>query len=216
MNKKNFRILVDGKKLIPSYKDRGFKVELFKKPAASFFYDSTPNKPKAYDLVFTCQKSDRVVKRFNLFIEALNLLGEENVSLKVLLIGEYSHHEAEITKTQNQHRNIKITKLGYVAKDRVLDGMDQSKISVCASDRDANPKVIVESHARGLLVLCASDIKGGAFQINSKNGELFSPDPQSLAKAIKEILLACPNYSARESCITLEDAASQLLRLARD
>jgi len=102
-----------------------------------------------------------------------------------------------------------------MGKSEIVKLLDRSKIKVCTSSIDANPRVISESLARDVPVLCAKDLMGGKFQINKETGAFFDPNAKDLAQKILETLYKLETFSPRDNCNKIEDAAMQILNLIK-
>ena len=206
-----FVVLLDDTTIKSLFEKHNIICDIFKKPAPHSFYKISKN-IKDIDILFVCSNTDRPWKRVDLFLECLVELDKNiNNKLNVALIGDSSFHKNKIKILNDNLSNILITTMKKCSKAHVKTYFDRSKISVCFSDRDANPRTISESMACNVPVMCASDLAGGKHQINDYNGILFEPTPVGFLTAFKQIYNSLNKYKARENCITLDDSVKQIL-----
>jgi glycosyltransferase involved in cell wall biosynthesis len=215
LDKKRALVWVDDGSAKKLFLKKGYVVDIFKKPAMSVFYSDLNNYKKSIDLSLVCSKTDREHKRVGLFIDSLSYLDKITKNkINAVIVGDSSFHKNIINSCNFNMINLSAAYDGKrTSKRRIIDILDASKLSVCTSSVDANPRVIVESLARNVPVLCASDLGGGKFQINKKTGLIFDPNPEDLAAKMALGLSRISTFSPREECIKIPDAVNQILRL---
>jgi len=208
-NTKRFTVFVDDQELQESFEMANIKTQVFKKPAPEFFYNQPLNNEKVYDMIHICRKSDRPHKRIDILLKSLNMLNKTLVRpIQLLLIGDYSSHQNIFPILDK----IKITEIKHLSRNDILASFDKSKISLCYSDWDANPRTIGESLARNTPVLCISDLKGGKFQIKpGLTGEFFQPDLSDFCLKANHMISNYNQYKARDNFTTIDDACNQII-----
>jgi len=214
---KRCTVLIDDKEYQNDFIGAGFKSEIFKKPAMELFSEEPEETTRLYDFSIICSKTDREHKRIDLFLDSLLPLDLRlNKDIKVAIVGNSSFHDSKITNLNLNLKNVEIIqigKLGRVGKKEVIKAIDQSNFTICTSSIDANPRVIVESLTRDRPVLCASDLKGGKFQINKNTGAFFDPNPEGLANAALSMLKKYKSFSPNKYAIKIEDSAAQFIKI---
>ena len=213
--KKNTTVFVDDPGVRDSFLSADYKSQIFKKPAMSLFYQNSATKNKDIDICFICSSTDRKHKRADLFIDGMKELDKiVSRQIQVCLVGDSSSHGDKISSMNFSNLKIKQAYGGRrVGRDRIAETLDRAKLSVCTSDFDANPRIIAESLAKNVPVLCASDLAGGKFQINKKTGLIFDPTPKDLADKIAFGLSIVATFSPREGCVKIEDSVNQIIRI---
>ena len=218
-NKDKFVIFVDEQNLIESFLKNGIHCEVFKKPAPELFYKNivTSNSNKTIDILFICNKSDRPWKRADLFFECIESLDSTlQKPINVTVAGDFSTHFQKIQILNSSLKNIHINSSNKrYSKKEIRKFLDESKISVCFSDRDANPRTISESLARNVPVLCASDLLCGKFQINEKTGMFFEPNKENFVESFNKMLINLDKFEANKYCIKLSDAVNQIIKYCK-
>jgi hypothetical protein len=212
LNLNKSHIFVDDHNIMDNFSSSKYNVSIFKKPAALIFYKKNDNIKKDIDIVFVCSKTDREHKRLDLFLESLVHLNKiTKTKINAVVVGNSSHHKDFIDSINLSMVSLTTAYDGRLAsKVELADVLDRSKIKVCTSSIDANPRVIVECLAKNIPVLCAKDLMGGKFQINEKTGMFFDPNPKSLAEKIIEALSKLDTFSPRENCIKIQDTIIQI------
>lgn len=193
----------------------GFPCEVFRKPAYDLFYEIPADPPpKVYDAAFVTWTTATERKRFDLVLDALVRLraaGERSLSLVVA--GDSSPHAGRIESELGPPGRIVVHRAGRVGREELRDLFQRTRVTVVASNKDANPQVIAESLACNVPVACAADITGGAFQINRSTGELFTPTPEGLAATLVSMLDRIDQFDAHANCITIDESADQIERI---
>jgi glycosyltransferase involved in cell wall biosynthesis len=105
---------------------------------------------------------------------------------------------------------VEIVSMGNVKRKGAAQMFRESRLTIVASSRDANPQVISESLASGVPVAIAADISGGLFQVNPKAGERFAPNPLALARTLDGMLDGLDRYAPGDNCVTIDAAADQI------
>jgi glycosyltransferase involved in cell wall biosynthesis len=215
LNKKRASVWVDEKDTRSLFSKEDYVADIFKKPAMGLFYSNLSNFEKTIDLSLVCSKTDRKHKRVGLYIDSLSYLDKITKNkINAVIVGDSSFHKNIIDSSSFNMINLSAAYDGKrTSKAKIIDILDTSRLSVCTSSVDANPRVIVESLARNVPVLCASDLGGGKFQINKKTGLIFNPNPEDLAKKMALGLSQVNAFSPRENCIKISDTVSQILKL---
>jgi glycosyltransferase involved in cell wall biosynthesis len=210
-------VLVNSREECADLRRRGSCSDVFRKPAHDLFYEAPgAPPPKTYDAAFVAWETATARKRFDLVLDALAWLrdhGQRRLSL--LVAGDSTAHEERIEREFRPPARVEVHRIGRVGREELRDLYHRCRLTVVASDRDANPQVIAESLACNVPVACASDITGGAFQITPATGELFAPTPQALAATILTMLDRIDTYAARAHCITIDQAVDQIESLIR-
>lgn len=215
LDKYKTTIFVDDLCIRDRFLRKSYKSEVFKKPANEFYYEPIPKTNRDIDIAFICSKTDRPHKRFDLFLDSLIELDKKLKSnIQVAIVGNSSFHSKRINSMLFEKITIKI--FGgekRAGKKEVRDVLDNSKISVCTSSIDANPRVIMESLTRNVPVLCALDLAGGKFQICKESGLFFKPTPKDLSSKIIYALDNLNKFNPINSSTKIGDAADQLLKV---
>ncbi len=150
-----------------------------------FLNDYSGNFEKSYDLVFIGKFNK--TKGFDIFLKTLFMLEEENLNLKVCIVG-YGDMENEIKNIKDiLGKNITIDFLGK--REDVYDILMNSKILVYPSRYEGLPITILESMSVGTPVIATN--VGGIPEIieNGENGILINKeDSLSLKNSIIDII----------------------------
>ena len=213
--KESTTVLVDDPAIRSLFLESGYKSQIFQKPAMNLFYEDSNFCKKDIDISFICSNTDRKHKRADLFINGMIEL-DKIVQKKrnICLVGDSSAHNDRIKSINLSKIKIEQAYGGKrTSRANIAKTLDRSKLSICTSDFDANPRVIVESLAKNIPVLCASDLAGGKFQINKKTGAFFEPNPKSLAAIAKDCLNNLNKFSPKKHSIKIDDAVNQILQI---
>lgn len=141
--------LVDDPRQRKVIQDKGKKVDMLLKPAATMFQPHEVE--KEYDVCFMANAAQRRIKRHDLLIKAV-----ANSRLKVLNLGNTHPELIDMAKRLNAD----ITWGGWSLRKHLPEQISKCWVGVCASgsDIDSCPRVIPEYLACGLPVV-TTDVK---------------------------------------------------------
>jgi len=158
--------LVDDPRQHKEIKDKGKRVEMLLKPAATMFLPHDVE--KEYDVCFMANASQRRIKRHDLLIRAVAKSG-----LRVLNLGNTDHELIEMAKRFGAD----ITWGGWHLRKYLPELISKCRVGVCASgsDIDSCPRVIPEYLACGLPVV-TTDVKFWQDRYLTKNTGFVTSD----------------------------------------
>jgi glycosyltransferase involved in cell wall biosynthesis len=191
-------------------------VTIFRKPAAPRFYGTPSKVPrKQYDVIYvpshllTEKSAER--KRLQLFLGALDHLNAlKSRKFIAILVGDPGIFADELSRRHDGWANVDLICAGYVPPEALCRLFHSSRLHVVTSRRDANPRTIVEGMACNVPVAVPSDITGGKFQVTPSTGEIYDPNPDSLAVTIANMLETIDRYQPKAHCVTIEEAVDQI------
>jgi len=122
-------------------------------------------------------------------IEALAILAEEGIKIRVVIIGHGSLHSklVELIHTRNLERVVSI--LGTLSHEEVLDHMKNTDLFVLTSRWEGSPNVLLEAMAAGLPVI-ATAVGGIPDLITHKQHGLLVPpgNPRAVADTLRLLI----------------------------
>ena len=130
------------------------------------------------------------IKSLETLIKAMSIIRDNEISLD--LVGpyepEYKKYLLELIKKLNIEKKVKFYPPIYNLKQKIAL-LDNHKVFVLPSKREAMPQALIEAMARGMIVISSNTEGGKEIVKDSKNGFLFKiGNERELAEKIEESL----------------------------
>jgi glycosyltransferase involved in cell wall biosynthesis len=143
-----------------------------------------PEIQKEFDLV--CVAKADPVKNLDSLIDALSLLKIRGEKVRLMLIGGCSTDETLRQKIQEQ--SLEVTFKGNISNYELPHFLNKAKAFILPSHFEGHPKALLEAMSCGLPCI-GTNVEGIREEIrHGETGYLCDTDPQSIAKAIQNVL----------------------------